>query len=62
MAIIYVKCGQYDNALDELDELLAQQTPFTVFDFMQNPELEPLRKLKRYQEIMRKYAVTAAQP
>jgi hypothetical protein len=61
MAIIYVKCGEYDKALDELDELLAQQTPYTVNDFKQNPELEPLRKLKRYQEMMHKYSVTAPQ-
>jgi hypothetical protein len=62
MAIIYVKCGEYDKALDELDELLAQQTPYTVNDFKQNPELEPLRKLKRYQEMMHKYSVTAGRP
>jgi hypothetical protein len=62
MAIIFVKCGEYDKALDELDELLAQQTPYTVNDFMQNPELAPLRRLPRYQEMMRKYSVTAGRP
>jgi len=62
MAIIYVQCREYDKALDELDELLAQQTPYTVNDFKLNPELEPLRKLPRYQEMMRKYGVTAGRP
>jgi tetratricopeptide (TPR) repeat protein len=62
MAIIYVKCGQYDKALDELEELLSQQTPYTVNDFKMNRELEPLRKLPRYQEMIRKYADTSGSP
>ena len=57
MAIIYVKCGDYDKALDELEELLLQQTNYTVNDFKLNMELEPLRKLPRYQEMMKKYAL-----
>ena len=56
MAIIYAKCGDYDKALDELEELLLQQTNYTVNDFKLNMELEPLRKLPRYQEMMKKYA------
>jgi len=55
MAIIYVKCGQYDRALDELEELLAQQTPFTVNDFKLNGKLEPLRELPRFQRLLEKY-------
>lgn len=56
MAIIYVKCGENDKALDELIDLLGQQTAFTVNDFKLNRELEPLRKLPRYQEMMQNYA------
>jgi len=56
MAIIYVKCGDFDKALNELEELLSQQTNYTVNDFKLNMDLEPLRKLPRYQEMMRKYA------
>jgi len=55
MAIIYIKCGQYDKALDELEELLAQQTPFTVNDLKLNEKLRPLRKLPRYQSLLEKY-------
>jgi len=55
MAIIYVKCGDYDKALDELEELLLQQTNYTVNDFKLNMELEPLRKLPRYQKLVEKY-------
>ena len=59
MAVIYIKCGEYDKALDELEELLSQQTNYTVNDFKLNRELEPLRKLPRYQEMMRKYSAGA---
>jgi len=55
MAIIYVTCGQYDKALDQLEELLAQQTPYTVNDLKLNEKLEPLRKLPRYQGMIQKY-------
>jgi len=55
MANIYARCGDYDKALDELEELLSQQTNYTVNDFKLNSELEPLRKLPRYQEMMQKY-------
>lgn len=55
MAIIYVKCGKYDEALDQLEELLSQQTAFTVNDFILNSELAPLRRLPRYQQLLRKY-------
>ena len=59
MAVIYVKCGEFDKALDELEELLSQQTNYSVNDFKLNGELEPLRKLPRYQEMMRKYSAGA---
>jgi hypothetical protein len=62
MAIIYVKCGKYDKALDELEELLSQQTNYTVNDFKLNKELEPLRKLPRYQEMMRNNATPPGSP
>ena len=62
MAIIYVKCGENDKALDELDELLSQQTPYTINDFKLNPELEPLRKLPRYREMIRKYGDASGLP
>jgi hypothetical protein len=56
MALIYVKCGQYDKALDELEQLLVDQTNYTVNNFKMNMELEPLWKLPRYQEMIRKYS------
>jgi len=56
MALIYVKCGQYDNAIDELEVLLSQKTNFTVNDFKLNLDLEPLWKLPRYQEMIHRYS------
>lgn len=55
MATIYVKCGEYDKAIDQLEVLLGEQTPYTVNDFKLNPELDPLRKLPRYQELIERY-------
>jgi len=55
MAVIYVKCGEFDKALDELEELLSQQTNYTVNDFKLNQDLEPLRKLPRYQRLIEQY-------
>jgi hypothetical protein len=55
MANIYARCGNYDKALDELEDLLAQQTPYTVNNFELNGNLEPLRKLRRYQQLREKH-------
>ena len=54
MAIIYVRCGNYDKALDALSELLSSQTSYTVHDFAMNAQLTPLRQLPRYKEMIQK--------
>jgi tetratricopeptide (TPR) repeat protein len=59
MANIYARCGDYDKALDELEELLSSQTYYTVHDFELNANLIPLRHLPRYQELIRKYGADA---
>lgn len=56
MANIYAGCGEDDKALDELEGLLSSQTNYTVHDFEMNTNLNPLRRLPRYQELMKKYA------
>jgi hypothetical protein len=56
MALIYVKCGQNDKAISQLEELLAQQTNYTINDFRMHMEFEPLWKLPRYQEMIKKHA------
>jgi len=55
MAIIYARCGEYDKAMDQVEELLANQTPYTVNDFKLCGDLEPLRKLPRFQKLLEKY-------
>jgi len=55
MAIVYTKCGEYDKAIDKLDEVMAQRTIYTVNDLKLNRDLEPLRNLPRYQELIRRY-------
>lgn len=55
MAVIYTNCRQYDNAIDELDALLSLGSVYTINDLKWNLMLTPLRKLPRYQEMMRKY-------
>lgn len=57
MAIIYSRCGDYDKALDQLEDLLAQETGFTANDFKLCGDLEPVRKLPRYQALLKKYAL-----
>lgn len=57
MANIYAGCGEYDKALDELEELLSSQTNYTAHDFEMNSKLNPLRRLPRYQELIGKYSV-----
>ena len=59
MAIIYVKCGNHDKALDELNELLSSQTSYTVHDFEMNAHLIPLRHLPKYRELIQKYGTAS---
>jgi hypothetical protein len=59
MANIYARCGNYDKALDELENLLSSQTYHTIHDFEMNEHLAPLRHLPRYQELIRKYSAGA---
>ncbi len=56
MAITYVKCGQYDKAIDQLEELLAQETNYTVNDFKMHVELAPLWNLPRFSEMTKRYS------
>ena len=54
MANIYARCGDYDKALDELENLLSSQTYHTIHDFEMNENLTPLRQLPRYKEMIQK--------
>ncbi len=60
MAVIFVKCGEYDRAIDELESLLSQNTNYTSNDFKLNRDLAPLWKLPRYLELLKKYPVLSS--
>lgn len=55
MAQIYVECGEYEKALDELDYLLSLETIFTVNELKMRSQWDPLRDHPRYQELLEKY-------
>lgn len=55
MAIIYTNCGRYDEAIDELEELLALGTNYSVNDLKLNIMFDPLRTLPRYQDMIARY-------
>ena len=59
LANIYARCGDYDKALDELEDLLSSQTSYAVHDFEMNENLAPLRHLPRYRELIRRYGANA---
>jgi hypothetical protein len=58
MATIYAVCGKYNKALDELEELLSYKVSYTVNDLIWNKELDPLREMPRFKELLRKYYVS----
>ena len=58
MAIIYTKCGESEKAMDDLEDLLAQETGYSVNDFKLNVHLKPLWGLPRFQDMMQRYAFT----
>ena len=60
MANIYARCGDYDKALDELENLLSSQTYHTIHDFEMNEHLTPLRQLPRYKEMIKKYSAASS--
>jgi hypothetical protein len=55
MAQIYIDCGEYDAAFDELDYLLSLETYFTVNSLKLDRRWDDLRDLPRYQELLKKY-------
>jgi hypothetical protein len=58
MAQIDVLSGEYDDAIDELEELLSSQTWWTTTYMEADPFLKPLRNLPRFKALMSKYQST----
>ena len=55
MAEIYMICGQYEEAIDQLDEVLSLGTVVTVNDVKMNELFKPLHDNPRYQELFERY-------
>jgi serine/threonine-protein kinase len=52
-AQIYVRIGEYDEALDLLELLLSVPTDFTVNILRLDPIWDPLRELPRFKKLLR---------
>ena len=55
MARIYVNCGSYDKAIDELDHLLSLEGEHTVNNLKLWCCVDPLRDHPRFQALLEKY-------
>lgn len=55
MARIHVNCGNYDEALDELDYLLSIEGDNTANDLLLLPWINPLHDHPRFRALIKKY-------
>ena len=55
MAEIYINCGRYDEAIEELEFILALEERFTVNDFKFWAWLDPIRDNPHFQAMIKKY-------
>ena len=56
LAYIYIMLGEYDQAIDALETLLAIPSQLTVWRLKLDPRYDPLRDLPRFQELLDKYS------
>lgn len=56
MAEIHTKLGEYDQALDEIEEALSVPSPFSTKLLALEPTWDPLRSHPRYKQIIAKYS------
>ena len=57
MAEIYVNCGKYDEALDELEAVLSQKSFVTTNTLKFSKWLDPVRQNPRYKSLIEQYAL-----
>jgi tetratricopeptide (TPR) repeat protein len=56
LALIYVEVGEYDAALDQIEQSLSIPNGFlSVSKLRLDPRYDPLRKLPRYRKLLEKY-------
>ena len=57
MARIYANCGEYDEAIDELNYLLSLEQATTVKDLNFWYWIDPFRDHPRYEAMVERYAL-----
>lgn len=55
MARIHINCGNYDEAIDELDYLLSIDGEFTANNLLLWSWVDPLRDHPRFKALIEKY-------
>jgi len=56
MASLFIMMGEYEKALELIDETLAEPGEFCVALLMLEPEYDELRSLPGYSQMVEKYA------
>ena len=56
MAEIHINCGNYDEAIDELDYLLSLKADYTTNNLRLWSWVDPLRNHPRFQAMIEMYA------
>lgn len=57
MANIYINCGEYDKAIDELEQILALETVFTTRALKFMPQIDKISDMPRYKEMIERYKI-----
>jgi serine/threonine-protein kinase len=52
---IYIRTGEYDNAIDLLDSLMKIPSGFYLYELRHHPIYDPLRDHPRFQALLKKY-------
>lgn len=60
MAQIYTQCGRYDEAIEQIEIILALEGNFTVNDFKLDDSFDPLRGIPKFQALMKKYELKSS--
>ena len=54
LVYVYIRTGEYDKALDEIEKLLARPYRLTKWNLKLDPLYDPIRKLPRFQNLIKK--------
>lgn len=57
MAKIYIICGEYDKAMDEIETVLSQNTLPNANMLKLTPWIDPIRDNPRFKEMIKRYSI-----